>query len=282
MESSEALKNIKVIFFDLDGTLLSSEGKIGNETKKLVKKLRRHDVHFTFASGRLHSSLINYAEELEIDLPLISLDGSLIKSYLEGKILFESFIKEKYIKKALGFADQYLINIALCHADAIYYTENNSVIPMIMDKFGAKYQEVESYDNYLSETLEVAFAGDNKESIQYIKEKMSFPYSFGINATSFSSMSNEGIFYLHLRKKGTSKGKGALRLLKYLKVKPENSAVVGDWYNDLSLFQTNALKVALANAVREIKSLANIITERTNNEDGTAEFLEMILKAKES
>ncbi len=280
MDTNNRLGNIDVIFFDLDGTLLSKEGEIGQETKELVKELKKFGVHFTFASGRLHSALIKYAEELEIDTPLVSLDGCIIKSYPEGKVIHESFIKEKYVKKALRFAEEYLMHIALCHADAIYYTETNSVIPMIMDKFGANYEEVNSYDNYLNQTLEVVFAGDNKDSIRFVKEKMNFPYTFGISASYFKSNTYEEVYYLHIRKKNTSKGKGALRLLKYLKVKEENSAVIGDWYNDLSLFNTRALKVALSNAVPEIKSLANIITKRSNNEDGTAEFLEMVLKAK--
>ncbi|MEJ2618425.1 MAG: HAD hydrolase family protein, partial [Ignavibacteriaceae bacterium] len=71
-----------------------------------------------------------------------------------------------------------------------------------------------------------------------------------------------------------------LRLIKYLKIKPNEAAVIGDWYNDISLFKTKAFKVALANAVPEIKRMADLITERNNNEDGTAEFLEKLLKAK--
>ena len=65
-----------------------------------------------------------------------------------------------------------------------------------------------------------------------------------------------------------------------MKIKPEEAAVVGDWYNDISLFKTNAYKVALANAVPEIKRMSNLITEKSNNEDGTAEFLEKLLKSK--
>jgi hydroxymethylpyrimidine pyrophosphatase-like HAD family hydrolase len=38
--------------------------------------------------------------------------------------------------------------------------------------------------------------------------------------------------------------------------------------------------VALANAVPEIKRYADIELSKNNNEDGTGEFLEMVLKAK--
>jgi Cof subfamily protein (haloacid dehalogenase superfamily) len=276
----KVLKDLKIIVFDLDGTLLSYHGNIGEETKKLVKRLEDMGVDFTFASGRLHSALIKYAEELEIRTPLISLDGTMIKTHPEGSIVYCSYVKEKYVKKALKYADEYLINIALCHGDAIYYTEQNSVIPQIMDKFGAPYKEVPSYDNFTSNTLEIVFCGDHKETIKYIKDKMHFPYTFGLNTSYFKSQSNEGIYYLEVRKKQTSKGKGLQRLLKTLKIKEHNAAVCGDWYNDISLFKTGAFKVALANAVPEIKRMADIITTRTNDEDGTAEFLEMVVEAK--
>ncbi|HEY7751773.1 MAG TPA: HAD hydrolase family protein, partial [Ignavibacteriaceae bacterium] len=58
------------------------------------------------------------------------------------------------------------------------------------------------------------------------------------------------------------------------------AAVMGDWYNDVSLFDTKAIKVTVANAIPEIKMKADIITSKTNDEEGAAEFFEMVLKAK--
>ena len=86
------LRNLKIVVFDLDGTLLDDKGTIGKDTKELIKELKEYNVRFTFASGRLHSAIINFAEELGIKTPLISLDGSLIKSYPDGKTIFESEI----------------------------------------------------------------------------------------------------------------------------------------------------------------------------------------------
>ena len=56
---------------------------------------------------------------------------------------------------------------------------------------------------------------------------------------------------------------------------------MGDWYNDLQLFKTDALKIAMANAVIDIQNLADLVTKKTNDEDGTAEFLELVIRAKE-
>jgi hydroxymethylpyrimidine pyrophosphatase-like HAD family hydrolase len=208
------------------------------------------------------------------------MDGTLIKSHPEGTILFESFVKEKYVRKAIELANSFLLNIALCHDDAIYYTEQNSVIPQIMEKFGARYEEVPSYENFCDRTLEVVMASDFKDNLKYVYGRLGFPYTYGLNRSYFRSQSRDNIYYVEVRNKGTSKGKGFERLLKYLKVKKNHAAVIGDWYNDLSLFHVGGYKVAVSNAVAEIKNHADYITTRDNNHGGVAEFIEMILEAK--
>lgn len=277
---NEKLKDIRLVVLDLDGTLLNEEGEIGNETIALVKKLREKDVHFTFASGRLHSALTDYAEILSIDVPIISLDGALIKNHKTNEIFSTSSIPEKYVRKAIALSDQHLVKIALCHADAIYFTEYNVVIPDILDKFGAKYEEVSSYEGLYDKTLEIVCASDYGDAIKYLRNKFTFPYSFGLNTSYFKSQSRKGIYYLEIRKGGTSKGEGLKKLLKLLKIKFSETVVVGDWYNDRSLFETKAHRAAMGNAVPEIINLSTIKLKRTNNEDGVAELLEMILKAK--
>ncbi len=276
----DRLKNIDLVVFDVDGTLISDNGELGEQTKQLIKELKKYGVVFSFASGRLHSALIPLAEELNIHTPLISLDGTVIKSNSSKEFVYRSFLKQKHVKKAIELSDKYLVNIALCHADAIYYTESNSVIPKLLDKYGAVYKEVKSYDDYTSQTLEIVFAGDNKRTVEYLRDKFSFPFTLGCSISFFRSHSNDEIYYLEIRRSGSSKGKALLRLIKHLNLKEFNTAVVGDWYNDLSLFETKALKISVKNAIAELKRNADHVLEKTNNEDGVSEFLEILLKAK--
>lgn len=280
MINKEKLRQIKLIIFDLDGTLLNDEGFVGEETVKLVKQLRQTGVQFSFATGRLQSAIVDYAAQLEIKNPLVSLDGALIQSFPEQQTIFESFVPKKYVEKVLDFADRMLLKVALCHDEAIYYDEYNSAIPYMLDKFGARFREVESYSQYTDRVLEIVVAGEQNDAIKYIKGKLSFPYGFGLNLSYYKSHSHRGIYYLEVRKKGTSKGDGFKRLARYLKINIADCAVIGDWYNDRSLFETGALKIAVANAVPEIKNMAQYITQRTNNEDAVSEFLEMVLRAK--
>jgi Cof subfamily protein (haloacid dehalogenase superfamily) len=280
MIDTTRLKKIQLVVFDLDGTLLNKYAEIGKETIELVHELKKYDVRFSFASGRLHNALVDYATELGLETPLISLDGTIIKSHPEGKIIYESYIKDTYVKKAIKLADEQLVKIALCHDEAIYYTSADSLMVDFMDKYQAKFEEVESYNQYTSRTLEFVVAGDYKQSIKLIEDKMKFPSAFGLRTSFYKSQGENGVYFLEVRNKKCSKGLGLVRLAKHLKIKVKNTAVMGDWYNDRSLFRTDALKIAVANAVDEIKGMADYITERTNNEDATAEFLDMLLKAK--
>lgn len=278
----DKLKDVELVLFDVDGTLVNDDGLIGERTKQLIMELKKLGVLFSFASGRLHSALVPLAEELRIYVPIISLDGSSIKSIAGRHYVYRSFLKENQVQKAIEYSEKYVVNIALCHAEAIYYTEQNSIIPKLMDKFGAVYESVISYDNLKENTLEIVFAGDNRRIVEFIRDKLSFPFTLGTSLSFFKSQTHEGIYYLEVRRSGSSKGKAMQRLMKNLKVNEERTAVLGDWYNDLSMFKSKGIKIAMKNAIPEIKKSADYILNYTNNEEGVTEFLEALLKAKAS
>lgn len=280
MLDPKKLKKIELVIFDVDGTLVNDNGEIGDKTKRYIKELKKLGVLFSFASGRLHSALLPLADELKIYSPLISLDGSVIKSVAGKHFVYQSFLKKNQVTKAIEYSENYLINIALCHAEAIYFTEQNSVIPKLMNKFGAQYQEVSSYDDYKTRTLEIVFAGDNRRAVEFIRDKLSFPFTLGTSLSFFKSQTHEGIYYLEVRRSGSSKKKGMQRLIKFLKIKEERTAVLGDWYNDISLFESKGIKIAVKNAIPELKKAADYVLDKTNNEEGVADFLEELLDAK--
>ncbi len=279
---SDRLKNIELVVFDVDGTLLTDTGEISVKSKELIKDLKKKGVMFSFASGRLHSALAPIAEDLNIRIPIISLDGTVIKSNSSKEFIYKSFIKKRHVLKAIDLSEKFLVNLALCHADAIYYTEANSVIPKLVDKYGAIYKQVESYNDLTEETLEIVFAGDNRRAVRYLADRFSFPYVLGCSISFFKSHTYDEIYYLEVRRSGSSKGKALLRLAKHLNLDITKTAVLGDWYNDISLFQTNALKIAVQNAIPEVKRNADIVLQKTNNEDAVSDFLEKLLIAKTS
>lgn len=280
MISKEVLRKIQLVVFDLDGTILDDEGNLHPDTIILIKKLNKLGVKFSLATGRLHSAVLNYAQMLELDIPLITLDGTLIKSPVTNEIVFQSNIPEKTVLKAINLADKYFLKIALCHGDAIYYTEENSLIPSLLEKFGANYECIRNYNHFTRDTLEIVMTSDYSNMLRQAANRLSFPYTFGVRTSFYKSQRHGGIYYLEIRKMGSNKGDGLKRLCKYLHIKIKNTAVIGDWYNDKTLFETDALKIAVSNAIPEIKRLSDMVTKNSNNDGGINEFLNLLIKAK--
>lgn len=278
-ELKSRLRRIKVVVSDVDGTLTTNENQLGEHTIEMVKKLRAGGVLTTFATQRIQSSVVDFAKELEIEIPMITINGALIQD-VKGKTLFKAVINPKYVKKALDFCDIFFVRIALVYNDEIIYTENNSVLKDFMYRIGTNYRLVDSYKEYVNDVLEIIMMGNEKSVIKYIQKKLNFPLKLYVYAKYYRSSTRLGIYNLEIRKTGTSKLTALKKLARHLKCRRHEIAVIGDWYNDRELFEYGGLNIALQNAVAELKNKAHYITEKTNNEDGVGEFLQLLYNSK--
>jgi hydroxymethylpyrimidine pyrophosphatase-like HAD family hydrolase len=64
-------------------------------------------------------------------------------------------------------------------------------------------------------------------------------------------------------------------------LKKKNVAVIGDWHNDMPLFEYGAYNIAVKNAVPELKRKADYVTNTTNEEDAVGEVLELVHNYKQ-
>ncbi|MBI5402726.1 MAG: Cof-type HAD-IIB family hydrolase [Ignavibacteriae bacterium] len=274
-ELRSRLSRIKLVVSDVDGTLTTNENELGEMTKELVKKLDSKGILTTFATQRIHSSIVDFARELDIKVPMVTINGALIQD-LKGNAIYKAVINPKYVNKAIKFCDEFFVRLALVYNDEIIYTESNSVLKDFMFRIGTNYRLVDSYKDYVNDVLEIIMMGNEKSVIKHIQKKMNFPFKFYVYAKYYRSSTRLGIYNLEIRKTGTTKRTGLTKLAKHLKLKKHQIAVIGDWYNDRELFEFGGLNVALQNAVAELKNKAHYITEKTNNEDGVGEFLKLL------
>lgn len=274
-EIKSRLKNIKLIVSDVDGTLVNKSNQIGELTKDLVVKLKKKNILFSLASQRIHSSLIPIAASLDIDIPLISLNGALVKGR-NGEILSKSVINPKKVAKAINLAQDKLVRVALCYNDEIIYTDDNSVLKDFMSRVGTTYRLVESYENFMDNVLEIILMGNDKQHVKGILSKMKRPFNFSLKLKYYRSNSMTKVYHLEILRKGVSKKTGLKVLANHLGIKKNEVIVFGDWYNDRDLFDFGGLNVALNNAVPELKAKANFVTEKTNDEDGVGDFLKLV------
>ena len=83
--------------------------------------------------------------------------------------------------------------------------------------------------------------------------------------------------WLEILPKGTSKYNSINELANYLNISNDEIMAFGDGLNDIEMIEKCGIGVALANALSEVKSKANYITKKTNEELGVIDFLEEYL-----
>lgn len=70
---------IKLIACDMDGTLLQDDKHISEENRKAVARLKEAGIQFVIATGRHDSMVKTYLDELEIETPVISCNGGMVR-----------------------------------------------------------------------------------------------------------------------------------------------------------------------------------------------------------
>lgn len=266
------LNDIKLIVVDIDGTLVDSEGKVGEKTLRLAKELKEHGIFCTLSSARSYHFSSHIADELLIDIPFVTWDGSLIKDR-KGNTVYTAIIKEKLIQKAITLAEQNYGKITMCDENNLFVTPRNAVVKEYT-KLSAPVKEVSDFSG-IKDILEVLVYCEDKASMRNIKDGFTFFDKRNISLSVTKSPRND-YYLLTIKKKGSDKLESVKRLVKHLGFDRKNVAVIGDWHNDMPLFEYGAYNIAVQNAIPELKRKADYVTNSTNNEDAVGEVLELV------
>jgi Cof subfamily protein (haloacid dehalogenase superfamily) len=270
------LKEIKLIVVDIDGTLVDSEGMVGEKTLHLARELKKLGIFCTLSSARSYYFSSHIADELDIDIPFVTLDGSLIKDR-HGKCVYKAVIKDKLVQKAIALSEANYGKITMCDENNLFVTPRNAVVKEYT-KLSAPVKEVSDFSN-MKEILELLIYCEDKASLRNIKNGFGYFDRRNISLSVTKSPRND-YYLLTIKKKGSDKLEGVKRLVKHLKLNRKNIAVIGDWHNDMPLFEYGGYNIAVQNAIPELKRKADYVTNSTNDEDAVGEVLELVHKYK--
>lgn len=266
------LKDIKLIVIDIDGTLVDQQGNVGDKTLKLAKELKDQKIFCTLSSARSFHYSAHIAEEMGIDIPFVTLDGALIKG-LNGEAVFKGSIKDSFVHKAIALAEDNYGKITMCDEHNLFVTPNNSIVKEYT-KLSAPIKEINDFTG-ISDILEILIYCEDKASMKHIKNSFSFFERLDVNLSVTKSPRND-YYLLTIKKKHSNKLESVKRLVKHLGFTKKQVAVIGDWHNDMPLFDFGAYNIAVQNAIPELKRKADYVTSSTNNEDAVGEVLELV------
>ena len=81
---------------DLDGTLLNNSAELSLESAILLNKSIESGINFTIATANNPATIVNILKDINIKLPIITMNGSALYDIKNNKYLnFTSLSKEK-------------------------------------------------------------------------------------------------------------------------------------------------------------------------------------------
>lgn len=276
MNKSTALP-YSIIALDLDGTLTNSEKIITPRTFDALMKAQREGVRLVLASGRPTFGIAALANQLQLaDYGgyVLSYNGGRIIDWCEKTVIFSQVVDQKLVPILYDFAEKAQLPIVTYLPEAILASKNEG--EYLAEEARINGMPVVVAQNFVEEAMQIS-GGSTKFLIPGEPELL-IQLESEMKAALSEQMEvfRSAPFFLELPPKGIDKAQSLQRLLTHLGLERESLMAFGDGFNDLSMIQFAGLGVAMANAVEEVKSIADFVTT-SNEEDGIAHALEQLL-----
>lgn len=274
---------MKKLVTDLDGTLLNSKHLISRKNVEALHDLFQKNGEVIIATGRPFFEVEHILIEIGKSCPVISLNGAIVYDE-HGKIMHSCEIDNdcvaRLIKMLLGknlnydiVTNQGVYKVGdFERLKQIYHSSRHSIDFSILE-----YGEREGYVHFMTEhdffylltegifeVYKITVYSDEADFLQYLASLMREAEDIEISSSLEVN--------LEVSAMGVSKGLALQYLAEHYGCGLEDFISVGDSLNDLSMLKVCGFPVAMANADKEVKSVAQLITS-SNNEHGIAEVI---------
>ena len=270
----EKFMTYKLLAFDMDDTILTSDKKITSATVAKLDELSRRGVYVTVSTGRGIAELSDYKKDLQAVRYGILISGGIIYDFQNAQSLATHPVNENLILKLI---DTGLDEGAMIHLLTLGSSITSQQYISQMEKFHMGiYQNMferictrcDDFKGYVRDNpgkvLKVNLYHTSIESRDRTVERMK---NYDLNLVFAEGTS------LEASPKNISKGSGLRELCEILKISVDECVAIGDGFNDLEILQTAGVGVAMGNARDEIKKIANYVTD-DNNHDGVVKAIE--------
>ena len=270
----------KIIFSDLDGTLLSDDKSISQKNRQAIQDLLDEGHYFVICTGRPVASGREVAKELGLTSSgcyMVCFNGAVVYDCAADQVLKRNSVPFNYMvhifeeaQKAGIYVQTYNETdvIALSHTKELdYYVEHSKMSYKVVNNL---------YDAMDMEPQKVLLVElEDKQRLLDFKNKLE-PWSKDKLNAFFSCEE-----YLEFCPKGIDKGAGVTYLSEFLNIPLSDVIAVGDERNDIPMLEKAGLGIAMKNAQEDVFPSADYVTEANNNEDAIAEVIyKFVLKDK--
>lgn len=257
-------KNIKAVFFDIDGTLVSFNTHcVPQSAIDAVHAIRQKGIKVFIATGRPRP-FINNLGTLEYD-GIIAVNGASI-ILNDGTVIAHKNVDKADVKRMIDYQDQHPIAVAYATDDEAFVTHYN-------DSFREVF-ELLDLGTPQSRQPKEAMNMDIMQVIAFFTEEDE-PYIMG-NVLKNCSAQRWHPFFADCIANGTDKATGIDDVARHFSFSISETMAFGDGGNDKPMLLHAGIGVAMGNASDEVKACADIVTDSVDD-DGVAKILSLLL-----
>lgn len=257
---------IKLIVIDLDDTLLDKKKNISFKNIQAIQEAIANHIQIVIASGRPYFRVKPILEKLGMlnnKNYVITFNGGITSNGTNSEILDERKLDIHDLQEILKTARKYGLCFNVYQERHIYTSKIEQSILKLPVYQGVDFiYQTDEEMNQITYAHKVIFA-DLEMKIN--ESKPNVIADLGKKFTIVQSTPN----FLEILPLNTSKGEALKHLAKSLGINKKEIMAIGDAENDLSMFDVAETKVAMANAISELKEKATFIT-KSCEENGVA------------
>lgn len=272
---------IRLIASDMDGTLLNNDHDIDIETVEAIRKAEEAGIIFAISTGREYDSVKVLLDKHNIKAQCVLSNGAEYRDE-DGNILDVINIKEESAKKIIEILDKNKMSARIFTEKGVFTTSTREMAlqevifrtmsfnPSLTEEearevaenlgFFTCLQFIDDLDKFFEEGVEVrkfvAFHSDI-ELIDKMKKVLG-----EIEGLAISSSFRDNIEITDIN---AQKGIILEKVATKMDIAREDVMILGDSFNDYSMFEIFEETVAMKNAIPEVKAIAKYITDSNDN-----------------
>lgn len=268
-------KQNTLIVCDLDGTLLTSQKTISEETVNYFRRLEANGIKICLASGRPYRAVKPYYDQIGLHGYVICYNGSIIINPKNNdEILFKKAYPPELIKTIIKeIGEENFENIMVEDMHNIVFLKDNDALDMASYRNGMNivYSDIEK--NMIEEPLGALFALKNKDDVNKILTLGSTSKYTDVNIRFWHDTLIAELFF-----NDVNKYTSLSIVAKYYKYRNEDIICLGDADNDIEMIHRCGIGVGMKNSMSKfVKQTADLISLDDNDHDGVRKTLELLI-----
>jgi Cof subfamily protein (haloacid dehalogenase superfamily) len=260
---------IRLLALDLDGTLVKKDGSYDPRDLAAIADARARGVEVLIATGRLIGGTAPVARDLGLTAPMVCADGATLATP-QGELLDEETIDRHLGASLIAAMEVGGLHPFVFDHHRVHATEAGEPVAFHTRAWSP---DVQYYERLLDMPVITMLLGlGTEEPVAAVRAAIEREHGDAIDVLHFGFRT--GTWAVRIVKRGVSKGSAVMKVAASRGLARGETACVGDWYNDIPMFDAVGRSFVMAGAPTEVQAHASdALAAVTGDGGGIAEAI---------